>query len=94
MSIQTTKYMGKNQLIERLAEQVGDRSMAVKILQKRGMLFPGTENLTEKGMIRDAMTAEERAINRASKLTGRHASEFVYDPKTNRAKLDQNKIWK
>jgi hypothetical protein len=33
------------------------------------------------------MTAEERAIDRASKESGRSASEYTYDPTTNRATL-------
>tara|TARA_R100001079_G_C4356083_1_gene113034 strand:- start:89 stop:373 length:285 start_codon:yes stop_codon:yes gene_type:complete len=94
MKIHTNKHMGRNKLIDRFSEQVGDRSMAIKILQKRGMIIPGTENLTEKGMRRDSMTAEERAIDRAVTSSGRHKSEFVYDPKTNKARLDQRKIWK
>ena len=65
MGIQTEKHMGRNQLIERLSAQVGNRDMAVSILQDRGMLLPGTETLTKKGMMRNSMTAEERAIDRA-----------------------------
>lgn len=93
MGIQTEEYMGRNQLIDRLAAQVGNRDMAVKILQKRGMLQPGTETLTEKGKLRNAMTAEERAIDRAVKLSGKHKSEYIYNPKTNNVKLDKSKIW-
>ena len=48
MGIQTEKHMGRNQLIERLSAQVGNRDMAVSILQDRGMLLPGTETLTKK----------------------------------------------
>jgi len=33
------------------------------------------------------MTAEERAVDRASKESGRAASEYTYDPTTNRATL-------
>ena len=35
MKIHTNKHMGRNKLIDRFSEQVGDRSMAIKILQKR-----------------------------------------------------------
>ena len=38
----TQKFMGRNQLIDRLAAQVGDRARAVAILQDRGHLYPGT----------------------------------------------------
>jgi hypothetical protein len=34
----TQKFMGKNQLIDRLAAQVGNRDTAIGILQKRGHL--------------------------------------------------------
>tara|TARA_R100001086_G_scaffold114317_1_gene58410 strand:+ start:243 stop:527 length:285 start_codon:yes stop_codon:yes gene_type:complete len=93
MGIQTEEHMGRNKLIDRLSVQVGNRDMAVKILQKRGMLYPGTETLTEKGKLRNEMTAEERAIDRAVNLSGKHKSEYIYNPKTNNVKLDRNKIW-
>lgn len=82
----TQKFMGRNQLLDRLAAQVGDRDMAVGILQKRGMM-DAQGNLTEKGKERNAMTAEERALDRAAKGSGRKPSAFKYDPATNRAKL-------
>lgn len=87
MGIQTKKHMGRNQLIDRLAAQVGNRDMAVGILQDRGMLLPGTETLTKKGAIRNSMTAEERAIDRAATRSGRSKSDYVYSPTTNRATL-------
>ena len=87
MGIQTEKHMGRNQLIERLSAQVGNRDMAVRILQDRGMLLPGTETLTKKGMIRNSMTAEERAIDRAATRSGRSESDYVYNSTTNRATL-------
>ena len=43
--------------------------------------------LTVKGRARDNMTAEERAIDRASKESGKSASDYTYDPTTNRATL-------
>lgn len=87
MGIQTKKHMGRNQLIDRLAAQVGNRDMAVGILQDRGMLLPGTETLTKKGAIRNSMTAEERAIDRAATRSGRSKSDYVYSAATNRATL-------
>tara|TARA_R110002072_G_scaffold86749_1_gene195693 strand:- start:290 stop:565 length:276 start_codon:yes stop_codon:yes gene_type:complete len=87
MGIQTEKHMGRNQLIERLSAQVGNRDMAVSILQDRGMLLPGTETLTKKGMMRNSMTAEERAIDRAATRSGRSESDYVYNSTTNRATL-------
>ena len=49
--------------------------------------------LTEKGKLRNEMTAEERAIDRAVNLSGKHKSEYIYNSKTNNVKLDRNKIW-
>ena len=88
----TQKYMGKGQLINRLAAQVGGRELAVSILQKRGDLKADGTTLTEKGKKRDSMTAEERAKDRASKETGKPTSSFGYNADTNRAKsLTKNK---
>jgi hypothetical protein len=36
----TQKFMGKNQLIDRLSAQVGSKSAALTILKKRGQLKP------------------------------------------------------
>ena len=81
----TTKFMGRNQLIDRLAAQVGSRDMAVGILQKRGHLYPGTEKLTPEGMARNHMTAKERALDREARRSGTPAKDLIYNPKTNRA---------
>lgn len=78
--------MGRGQLINRLAAQVGSRKLATEILIKRGHLKPDGKTLTKEGLKRNAMTASERAKDRASKRTGRPASEFVYNPRTNTAK--------
>jgi hypothetical protein len=82
----TQKYMGRGQLINRLSAQVGDKGLAIAILQKRGHLKADGKTLTKEGQRRNAMTASERAKDRASKRTGLPASEFVYNPKTNTAK--------
>jgi len=78
--------MGRNSLIDRLSAQVGSKSFAISLLKKRGDLTPSGE-LTAKGMQRNKMTAEERAIDRASKESGKPASDYSYDPTTNRATL-------
>lgn len=83
----TPKFMGRNQLIDRLAAQIGDRATAISVLQKRGHLYPGTERLTSEGQARNNMTAEERAKDRAARATGKPADAFTYDPKTNRARI-------
>ena len=84
--METQAHMGRNSLIDRLSAQVGSKSFAIALLKKRGDLTPSGE-LTAKGMQRNRMTAEERAIDRASKQSGREASEYTYDPTTNRATL-------
>ena len=55
------------------------------------MLYPDSETLTSKGQIRNSMTAEERAVDRASSRSGRNKNEYVYNPRTNRATLKQGK---
>ena len=81
-------------LIERLAEQLKDsgtprheaRNMALSILRERGHVHPNSEKLTPEGQRRDQMGAAGRAIDRASKASGRPAEHYEYDPRTNRAK--------
>ena len=80
----TQKFMGSNQLIDRLANQVGSKEMAIAILQRRGHLEEDGRTFTEEGLKRNAMTASQR--DRASKRTGEPTSKFTYDPKTNTAK--------
>ena len=82
----TQKFMGKNQLIDRLAAQVGSRDTAVNILQQRGHLKADGKTFTAEGAKRNAMTAEERAKDRAATKTGKPASSFTYNPKTNTAR--------
>lgn len=82
----TQRHTGRHVLIERLADQVGSREKALAILQKRGHV-DSHGNLTEAGKKRDAMTARERAVDRASKTYKKPKSHFKYDPRTNRAKL-------
>ena len=82
----TQKFMGKGQLINRLAAQVGDRELAISLLQKRGQLKADGKTLTKEGKARDSMTAEERAKDRASKSSGKPANNFSYDASTNRTK--------
>ena len=83
----TQKFMGRNQLIDRLAAQVGNRDTAISILQKRGHLKADGKTFTAEGLKRNAMTAEERAKDRASKATGKPTKAFTYNPKTNTAKV-------
>jgi hypothetical protein len=87
----TQKFTGKNQLIDRLTAQVGDRGKAISILQERGHLKEDGKTFTAEGMKRNMMTAEERAINRASKRSGKTEAKYKYDVKTNRATLKGKK---
>lgn len=82
----TQKYTGRNQLLKRLAAQVGSEAKAKHILMRRGQMTKGGD-LTKEGQKRDNMTAEERAIDRASRKSGRSAAHYRYDPGTNRAIL-------
>ncbi len=75
-------------LIERLTSQLGgNREKAIAILRDRGHVKQESEELTAEGKRRDAMGASGRAIDRASKTSGRPASDYKYDPRTNRATL-------
>ena len=85
MSI-TQKFMGAGELVNRLTAQVGNRETALKILQNRGQM-DAKGNLPAAGEARNAMTAEERAIDRATKHSTKPPKAFKYNPKTNRATL-------
>jgi len=78
--------MGSGQLIDRLSAQMGSKEAAFDVLRSRGHVDE-FGNLTAAGRERDAMTAEERALDRAKKRTGKPVSAFKYDPATNRATL-------
>ena len=84
--MQSQKYTGRNQLVNRLASQVGSKQMAIELLKKRGHLTASGQ-LTPSGAKRNSMTAAERAIDRATKISGRDKSDYVYDRSTNRATL-------
>ena len=79
--------MGKNQLVARLAAQVGSMNKAIGILIKRGDMMPDGKTLTKRVLERNGMTAAERTIDRASKSSGKSKSEYKYNSITNRATL-------
>lgn len=81
----TQKFMGRGQLIDRLTAQVGSRDTAIEILKKRGHLKADGKTFTAEGARRNAMTAEERAKDRAAKRTGDSPASFTYNPRTNMA---------
>jgi hypothetical protein len=82
----TQKFMGRHSLLKRLSAQVGDEDMAKKILIDRGHMTEDGK-LTAAGKKRDAMTAEERAKDRAAKRSGNPASKYTYNPASNTASL-------
>ena len=83
---ESQQFMGKNQLVNRLASQVGSKEFAENILIERGhMNLDGS--LTTEGIKRDNMTAGERAIDRASKRTKKNKNEYIYNSITNKAIL-------
>ena len=68
--------MGTGELIPRLMAQVGSASFGMALAKKNG--FINTDgSMSAKGIARNGMTAEQRAIDRAGG-TG------VYNPTTNR----------
>jgi hypothetical protein len=87
----TQKFMGANSLVDRLAAQVGSRDLAISLLRKRGQMDEKSEKLTTAGQARNRMTAQERAIDRATKSSGKTASAYTYNPNTNRATLKRTR---
>lgn len=79
-------------IIDRLTQQLTERGVenpretAVAKLKEFGIL-DGAGSLTPYGETRNAMTAGERAIDRAAVKSGRPADQYVYNPNTNRATL-------
>jgi hypothetical protein len=66
-------------------------SIAVAALQRSGNLKRGTEEATPKGIKRGKMSPGQRAIDRATKRSGRKASEYSYNARTNRATLKRRR---
>ncbi len=79
--------MGSNQIIDRLSAQVGSKEMAISILKKRGHLKSDGKTFTKEGLKRNSMTASQRAKDRAARKSGKPASDFKYNPRTNSATL-------
>ena len=88
--MRSQQFLGRGQLINRLAMQVGSRETAIALLQKRGQLMADGKTFTAEGQRRNAMTAEERAKDRASKRLHKPVSDFSYNPKTNSTKIIKN----
>jgi hypothetical protein len=61
------------------ADNVPDaRDEALRILRERGHVHKNSEKLTKAGQEREAMGPAKRAIDRASKQSGRPASDYKY----------------
>jgi hypothetical protein len=81
------------ELLDRLTSQLktqgnkDPRNSAILFLRKQGSMKQDSLELTKKGLEREKMTPAERAIDRASKRSGRDPEDYEYDPKTNRATL-------
>jgi len=57
--------------------------MAVALLEKRGQMKKG--KLTAEGKKREALGRDGRANDRAAKYNGGSATDYKYNPKTNRS---------
>ena len=74
-------------MLDRLTAQVGNKEEATRLLVARGHLKEDGKTWTESGAKRNAMTAAERAIDRAATTANKRHDQYKYDPKTNRATL-------
>jgi len=74
--METQAFMGTGELIPRLMAQVGSASFGMALAKKNGFLN-ANGGLSARGVARNGMNAEQRAIDRAGG-TG------VYNPTTNR----------
>lgn len=83
--MQTQKFMGRGQLINRLSAQVGSKEKAIRILQRRGHLMADGKTFTAEGQKRNMMTAEERSNDREARKYGDSADSFMYNPFKNRS---------
>ena len=62
--MKTQAFMGTGELIPRLMAQVGSASFGMALAKKNG--FINTDgSMSDLGMARNGMTAEQRAIDRA-----------------------------
>lgn len=79
-------------LVDRLTDQLAAKGMkdakseAIAILKARGHV-DSSGNLTAEGKKRQDLGPDGRAKDRASKLSGRPASDYKYNAKTNMATL-------
>jgi len=89
----------KASILKRLVAQLERKGMSQAManatartrLQKAGILKKGSDELTAYGKRRQAMGAAGRAKSRAAKESGKPASSYSYNAKSNRATLKQGK---
>ena len=77
-------FQGTNQLVSRLAAQVGSVELAQRILVRRGHMRPDG-SLTPDGEARNQMSAADRAKDRAARRSGKPPASYRYNSSTNRA---------
>jgi hypothetical protein len=84
-------------ILDRLVKQLTAKgvknpyAVATAQLQKSGNMKKGSQKLTDKGKKRQAMGAAGRAKDRAAKASGKSASAYSYNKRTNRATLKKGK---
>lgn len=76
--METQAFMGTGELIPRLMAQAGDAKFGMALAQKNGFLN-SNGSMSDLGMARNNMTAEQRAIDRAG-------GAGIYNPATNSVK--------
>jgi hypothetical protein len=91
------KLLTEPDILDRLVQQLMDKGMqkdqayatATRSLQKNGVLKKGTQELTDKGETRNAMTPGERAKSREIKRSDKNRSfkDYTYSAKENTATL-------
>ena len=84
--METQRFMGSGQLVDRLTAQVGSRSFAMALLKKRGDMTADGK-LTAKGEEANAMNSGQRATKRASEKSGKPEYLYTYNALTNRSTL-------
>ena len=84
--METQRFMGGGELVNRLTAQVGSKSFAISLLKKRGDMT-ASGDLTAKGEEANAMNSGQRATKRASEKSGKPEYLYTYNPLTNTSTL-------
>ena len=92
--------MDKPKILIRLTAQLkakGDKNPstnALKYLRKFGLIEADSLKLTDKGKIRNEMSAEDRAKERQARYSGNDVEDYDYDGNTNQATLKYGSKYK